>query len=43
MALDAVLPLARKGAYPFVLAHLAEALAERGELAEAVRTLDLAG
>jgi len=36
-ALDATLPLG------FTYAHLAEALAERGALAEATRTLDLAG
>ena len=36
-ALDATLPLG------FTYAHLAEVLAERGELAEAIRTLELAG
>jgi DNA-binding CsgD family transcriptional regulator len=36
-ALDATFPLG------FTYAHLAEVLAERGELAEAIRTLDLAG
>lgn len=36
-ALDTALPLG------FTYAHLAEVLAERGELAEAIRTLDLAG
>jgi tetratricopeptide (TPR) repeat protein len=36
-ALDATFPLG------FTYAHLAEVLAERGELAEAMRTLDLAG
>ncbi len=36
-ALDTALPLA------FTYAHLAEVLAERGELSEAIRTLDLAG
>lgn len=40
-ALDAARTLAPRGGYPFTLAFLAEILAERGELAEAMRTLEL--
>jgi len=43
-ALDVTLPLAGKGhAHSFTVTILAEALAERGELADAMRTLDEAG
>jgi len=42
-ALDAAMPVAGKGGHPEFLARLAEAQAERGKLAEATATLELAG
>jgi DNA-binding CsgD family transcriptional regulator len=42
-ALDIVVPLAGARGHPELVAHLAEALAERGEVDEAIATLDRAG
>ena len=42
-ALEAILPMAGKAGHPEFLARLAEAQAERGKLAEASATLELAG
>jgi hypothetical protein len=43
VALDIVVPLAGARGHPELVAHLAEALAERGEVEEAIATLDWAG